>query len=166
MPYKALYHLCYLIVSFVSAAIFAMAMYTFEWGKLSISFYVAFALLEGLHILFIVRKQFQQKQKALLLNNIHFIVLALVSGFILYFYSNINSWRNTGDNSIEFRIFSYFLIISFLSTLSFFLSISGFYVETCCYGALRNWYSYQTVSKGSIVTDLCCPTCKSSIRTA
>ncbi|MBA4849408.1 hypothetical protein [Emticicia sp. BO119] len=120
MLYKTLYHICYIIISFVAAAIFAMAMYTFEWGKLTISFYSAFALLEGLHILFIVRKQFQQKQRALLLNNIHFVVLALVSVFILYFYSNMNSWRNTGDNSIEFRTFSYFFDNIFLINFAFF----------------------------------------------
>lgn len=120
MPYKALYHICYFIVSFVSAAIFAMAMYTFEWGKLTISFYSVFALLEGLHIIFIVRKQFQQKQRALMLTHIHFIVLALVSIFILYFYSNMNSWRNAGDNSIEFRMFSYFFDNIFLINFGIF----------------------------------------------
>jgi uncharacterized membrane protein len=121
MPYKALYHLCYILVSFVTAAIFAMAMYTFELGKLTISFYSAFALLEGLHILFAVQKQFQQKQKALMLNNIHFIILALVSVFVVYFYANLNSWRNTGDNSIEFRTFSYFFDNIFLVNLSIFI---------------------------------------------
>lgn len=114
MPYKPLYHLCYIIISFIAAAIFAMAMYTFEWGKLTISFYAAFALLEGLHIVFLVRKQFQQKQRALMLNNIHFIVLAIVSAFVVYFYANLDSWRNAGDNSIEFRTFSYFFDNIFL----------------------------------------------------
>lgn len=120
MPYKALYHICYFIVSFVSASIFAMAMYTFEWGKLTISFYSVFALLEGLHVVFIVRKQFQQKQRALLLNNIHFIVLAIISTSVFYLYSNLDSWRNAGDNSIEFRTFSYFFDNIFLINFAIF----------------------------------------------
>jgi hypothetical protein len=120
MPYKALYHLCYLIISFVAAAIFAMAMYTFEWGKLTISFYAAFALLEVLHIGLVVRKQFQQQQRALMLNNIHFIVLAVVSTSVFYLYSNLDSWRNAGDNSIEFRTFSYFFDNIFLVNFAVF----------------------------------------------
>lgn len=125
MLYKALYHLCYIIVSFVSAAIFAMALYTFELGKLPISFYGAFALLEGLHIVFIVRKQFQQKQRAFMLTNIHFIVMAIVSAFVVYFYANLDSWRNAGDNSIEFRTFSYFFDNIFL--VNFVLFIINFW---------------------------------------
>ncbi|RYU92697.1 hypothetical protein [Emticicia agri] len=120
MLYKALFHCCYVIISFVTAAIFAMAMYTFELGKLTLSFYAAFALLEGLHIVFVVQKQFRQKQRALLLNHIHFIVMAIVSLFVLYFYSNLNSWRNAGDNSIEFRTFSYFFDNIFLINFAFF----------------------------------------------
>ncbi len=122
MLYKALFHLSYVIVSFVAAAIFAMAMYTFEIGKLTISFYSAFALLEGLHIFFIVQKQFSVKKRALLLNNIHFIVLVLVSVFVVYFYANMNSWRNNGDNSIEFRAFSYFFDNIFLINLGIFIA--------------------------------------------
>jgi uncharacterized membrane protein len=122
MLYKALFHIAYVIVSFVSAAIFAMAMYTFELAKLTISFYSAFALLEGLHIFFVVKKQFKDKRKALMLNNIHFIVLAVVALFVIYFYANMNAWRNIGDNSIEFRAFSYFFDNIFLINLAFFIA--------------------------------------------
>lgn len=122
MLYKTLFHISYVIVSFVSAAIFAMAMYTFELGKLTISFYSAFALLEGLHILFAAQKQFKDKQRALMLNNIHFIVLAVVSLFVYYFYANMNNWRNIGENSIEFRAFSYFFDNIFLINLAFFIA--------------------------------------------
>ena len=120
MLFKTLYHCCYFIISFVAAAIFAMGMYTFEWGKLAVSFYSAFAFLEGLHIGLIVRKEFQQKKRALMLNNFHFIVLAVVSIFVIYFYSNLNSWRNAGDGSIEFRTFSYFFDNIFLINFAFF----------------------------------------------
>jgi uncharacterized membrane protein len=122
MLYKALFHIAYVIVSFVSAAIFAMAMYTFELAKLTTSFYSAFALLEGLHLLFVVQKQFKEQRKALMLNNIHFILLAVMSLFVIYFYSNLNAWRNNGDNSIEFRAFSYFFDNIFLINLTFFIA--------------------------------------------
>lgn len=122
MPYKALFHLCYVIVSFVTAAIFAMAMYTFELGKLTLSFYGAFALLEGTHIALVFSKQFQQKQRSLLINNIIFTVLALISVSVIYLYANLNSWRNEGDNSIEFRVFSYFFDNIFLVNLVFFIA--------------------------------------------
>lgn len=126
MPYKALFHLCYVIISFVIAAIFAMAMYTFALGKLTLSFYGAFALLEGTHIALILSKQFQQKQRVLLINNIIFILLALMSVLVIYLYANLNSWRNEGDNSIEFRVFSYFFDNIFLVNLVFFIANSWF----------------------------------------
>lgn len=122
MPYKALFHLCYVIVSFVTAAIFAMAMYTFELGKLTLSFYGAFALLEGTHIVLVLIKQFQQKQRVLLINNSVFTILALMSVAVIYLYANLNSWRNEGDNSIEFRVFSYFFDNIFLVNLVFFIT--------------------------------------------
>jgi len=122
MTYKALFHLCYVIVSFVTAAIFAMAMYTFELGKLTLSFYGAFVLLEGVHIALVFSKQFQQKQRSLLINNIIFTVLAIISVSVIYLYANLNSWRNEGDNSIEFRVFSYFFDNIFLVNLVFFIA--------------------------------------------
>ncbi|GAB3513076.1 hypothetical protein GCM10027442_25580 [Emticicia fontis] len=103
-----------------------MAMYTFEWGKLTISFYAAFALLEGVHIGLALSKQFQQKQRALMLNNIHFIVLAIVSVSVIVLYANLDSWRNNGDNSIEFRAFSYFFDNIFL--VNFVVFIINFWV--------------------------------------
>ncbi|MFD2522224.1 hypothetical protein [Emticicia soli] len=122
MPYKALFHLCYVIISFVIAAIFAMAMYTFELGKLTLSFYGAFALLEGTHMALVLSKQFQQRQRVLLINNIIFLLLVLMSVSVIYLYANLNSWRNEGDNSIEFRVFSYFFDNIFLVNLVFFIA--------------------------------------------
>lgn len=122
MLYRILFHTCWLIVSFVIAAIVAMALYTYEAARVSRSFWVAFGVLEMLHGVLLWRGQFSRKQSALRLHNLHFILLALVACFVVYFYANVGSYRNDGDNSIEFRYFSYFFDNIFLVNLGIFIA--------------------------------------------
>ncbi|UTA66627.1 hypothetical protein [Emticicia sp. 21SJ11W-3] len=122
MLYRILYHLCWLVVSLVVAAIVAMAFYTFQAAGVSRSFWVVFGLLEALHVVLLWRGQFTSKTRALLLHNLNFGLLALVSCFVVYLYANVGSFRNDGDNSMEFRYFSYFFDNIFLVNLIVFIA--------------------------------------------
>ncbi|PLK44416.1 hypothetical protein [Emticicia sp. TH156] len=122
MLYRILYHFCWLVVSLVVAAIVAMAFYTFQAAGVSRSFRVVFGVLEVLHGVLLWRGQFNSKTRALLLHNLNFGLLALVSGFVVYLYANVGSFRNDGDNSMEFRYFSYFFDNIFLVNLIVFIA--------------------------------------------
>lgn len=140
MLYRILFHTCWFIVSFVIAAIVAMAFYTYAAAGVSGSFWVVFGVLEGLYVMLLWRGQFNKKQSALLFNNIHFGLLALASCFVVYFYANVGSYRNDGDNSIEFRYFSYFFDNIFLVNLGIFIANLWF---LCRWLLIRNFEKYN-----------------------
>ncbi|WP_337043866.1 hypothetical protein [Emticicia sp. 17c] len=121
MVYRALFHVCFVVVVFVLAAIISMAAYTAFMGSLTVAFLWAFGVLEAVHLGLVLRGQFRHKNRALLINNLLFVLLLGVSGYVVYFYANLNSWRDPVENTIVFRTFAYFFDNIFLINLGIFI---------------------------------------------